>query len=114
MRTGTAPVGRPLVARSISWRDVDASTHVATFDGEVVGVVDRTRDGHFVSRDVDATPIGRYTSLRDAKRSLLSTTAAGDPARRLVMRDRLRGVAVASGAVAGALALTAGAVAPFI
>ncbi len=113
--TGVAErAGTPFTARVLAWRDLDGRTHVATAHGRVVGVVDRTGDGHFVSRDADATPIGRYSSLRAAQLSLLSTTASGRPARRAALGERVRGAAVATGALAGALALTAGALTPFI
>ncbi|MGZ0067906.1 peptide ABC transporter permease [Microbacterium arborescens] len=105
---------RILSARTITWSTVAPGFYVASTDGEFVGSVDTSPDGHYIALDGQATPIGRYTTLREAQRSLLTTEAPGNRARKSRARRNLRTAATASGALAGALALTAGALAPFI
>ncbi len=105
---------RALSSRRITWSTVAPGFYVASTDGEFVGSVDTSPDGHFIAMDGQSTPIGRYGTLKDAQQSLLTTTAPGNLARRRRTRRHLRMTATASGAVAGALALTAGALAPFI
>lgn len=105
---------RILSARTITWSTVAPGFYVASTDGEFVGSIDTSPDGHFIALDGHATPIGRYATLKEAQRSLLTTEAPGNRARKSRARRHLRMTATASGAVAGALALTAGALAPFI
>lgn len=105
---------RILSARTITWSTVAPGFYVASTDGEFVGSIDTSSDGHFIALDGHATPIGRYATLKEAQRSLLTTDAPGNRARKTRVRRQLRMTATASGAVAGALALTAGALAPFI
>lgn len=105
---------RILSARNITWSTVAPGFYVASTDGEFVGSVDTSSDGHYIALDGQATPIGRYATLKEAQRSLLTTEAPGNRARKSRARRNLRTAATASGALAGALALTAGALAPFI
>lgn len=105
---------RLITARNITWSTVAPGFYVASTDGEFVGSIDTSPDGHFIALDAFATPIGRYATLRDAQHSLLTTDAPGNRARRRLVRRNVRAAATASGAVAGVLALTAGALAPFI
>jgi hypothetical protein len=105
---------RILTARTITWSTVAPGFYVASTDGEFVGSVDTSSDGHFIAFDGQATPIGRFATLKEAQHSLLTTEAPGNRARKSRARRHLRMTATASGAVAGALALTAGALAPFI
>lgn len=110
----TVDLVKPLTARRITWSTVAPGFFVASTDGEFIGSIDTSSDGHFIALDGHATPIGRYATLRAAQESLLSTNAPGNIARKRRVRRNLRVTATASGAVAGALALTAGALAPFI
>lgn len=105
---------RILSARRITWSTVAPGFYVASTDGEFVGSVDTSPDGHFIALDGSSTPIGRYGTLREAQQSLLTTDAPGNRARKRLIRRNVRTAATASGAIAGALALTAGALAPFI
>ncbi len=105
---------RVLSARRITWSTVAPGFYVASTDGEFVGSIDTSSDGHYIALDGHATPIGRYATLKEAQHSLLTTDAPGNRARKRMVRRNIRAAATASGAVAGALALTAGALAPFI
>lgn len=105
---------RVLTARRITWSTVAPGFYVASTDGEFIGSIDTSSDGHFIALDGHATPIGRYVTLKEAQHSLLTTDAPGNRARKSVIRRNIRTAATASGALAGALALTAGALAPFI
>ncbi|MEH3088147.1 MAG: peptide ABC transporter permease [Microbacterium arborescens] len=116
MSTVTDRTAPPLVlsARRITWSTVAPGFYVASTDGEFVGSIDTSPDGHFIALDGSSTPIGRYGTLREAQQSLLTTDAPGNRARKSLVRRNIRTAATASGALAGALALTAGALAPFI
>ena len=108
----------PRTARA-TWARVDAGFQVASREGEFLGYVDRSADGSYLAFDGRSTPVGRYESLRAAQRAVisvddrLSTTRAP---RTLSPRSRraFQRAAVVSGVVAGGLALTAGAVAPYL
>lgn len=91
----------------LQWAEVDPGFHVATKDGEFAGSVDTTHDGHFVALDARSTPIGRYETLAEAKRSL--TTTLPPERRELETRvlSTLQTAAVMAGG-ASAIALTVG------
>lgn len=102
-----------------TWARVDAGFHVASRAGEFLGYVDRSADGSYLAFDGRSTPVGRYDTLRDAQRAVITTDAVTATTRRgsvLSRRSRraFERAAVVSGVVAGGLALTAGAVAPYI
>lgn len=102
-----------------TWARVDAGFHVASRDGEFLGYVDRSADGSYLAFDGRSTPVGRYESLRAAQRAVISVddrTAPSREPRSLSPRSRraFQRAAVVSGVVAGGLALTAGAVAPYL
>lgn len=100
-----------------TWARVDSGFHVASRAGEFLGYVDRSADGSFLAFDGRSTPVGRYDTLREAQRAVLSVDAlAAGKARVLSRRSRraFQRAAAASGVVAGGLALTAGAVAPYL
>jgi hypothetical protein len=86
---------------------------VASRDGEFLGYVDRAADGSFLAFDGRSTPVGRYDSLRDAQRAVTSVPAAL-PASRTRARRAFERAAAITGVVAGGMALTAGAVAPYL
>jgi hypothetical protein len=88
---------------------------VASRDGEFLGYVDRAADGSFLAFDGRSTPVGRYDSLRDAQRAVTTVPAAvpASTSRRRARRAFERAAAV-TGIVAGGMALTAGAVAPYL
>lgn len=96
-----------------TWARVDSGFHVASRDGEFLGYVDAAADGSFLAFDGRSTPVGRYDSLREAQRAVLTVPAPVDPRARRRQRT-LQKVAAVSGVVAGGLALTAGAVAPYL
>lgn len=98
-----------------TWARVDAGFHVASRDGEFLGYVDRAADGSYLAFDGRSTPVGRYDSLRDAQRAVI-TVPAVQPAspRRVRARRAFERAAAITGVVAGGMALTAGAVAPYL
>jgi hypothetical protein len=111
----SAPV-LDLVAPRVTWAHVESGFHVASRSGEFLGYVEQSRDGSYLAFDGRSTPVGRYDSLKDAQRAVLSVPSAPpamDARTRRATRT-LRRVAVVSGVVAGGLALTAGTVAPYL
>ncbi|WP_425837150.1 peptide ABC transporter permease [Microbacterium sp. PA5] len=110
----SAPVLELVPARA-TWAHVESGFHVASRAGEFLGYVEQWRDGSFLAFDGRSTPVGRYDTLKEAQRAVLSvpTTPPPDARTRRVTRT-LRRAAVVSGVVAGGLALTAGAVAPYL
>lgn len=107
----TAPTGS-IPART-SWSRVDAGFWVAHRGGEYFGCVDQVAGG-YVSRDAHGIPIGRYDRLDAAKSSLRSTTHPANTLRRRRVERVSMVAATTIGGTALALALTAGAIAPFL
>lgn len=97
-----------LMSDRITWAKVERDLHVASRDGEYVGMVEATADGWFVAFDGWSTPIGRYPDLRAAKASLRSTESPRNVRRRRVRHRAAVTAATVSGAAAASLALTAG------
>jgi len=105
----TTPLAE-LVPTRATWARVESGFHVASRAGEFVGYVDQTADGAFLAFDGRSTPVGRYDTLKEAQRAVLSV-----PDEKVRHRETVLGrIAVVSGVVAGGLALTAGAVAPYL
>ncbi|WEK14889.1 MAG: peptide ABC transporter permease [Candidatus Microbacterium phytovorans] len=104
-----------LVSTRATWARVESGFHVASRDGEFVGYVDQARDGSFLAFDGRSTPVGRYDTLKEAQRAVLSvpTTPVPDEGQRRRL-SVLHRVAVVAGVVAGGVALTAGAVVPYL
>ena len=110
-RAMTAPAS--IVSARVMWAKVDSGFWVANRGGEYFGCVDAVAGG-FVARDAHGVPIGRYDALDAAKSSLRSTTHPANAARRRRLERAPLVVATAAGSTALALALTAGALAPFL
>jgi hypothetical protein len=104
--TGAAP--RAASSGRVTWSQVQPGFYVASRAGEFIGYIDRTPAGQHVAFDGRSTPVGRFDSLDAAKRAVTT-----DPQPQRAERA-WRHVAVATGTMAGMLALTAGAVVPFV
>jgi len=110
----SAPV-LELVSPRATWAHVESGFHVASRSGEFLGYVEQSRAGSYLAFDGRSTPVGRYDTLKEAQRAVLSVPSDPPPdARTRQMTRALRRVAAVSGVVAGGLALTAGAVAPYL
>ena len=107
-----APAVRPFVA--LRWSEVERGFHVGERGGEFVGYIDTNVDGTHVAFDGHASPVGRFRTLAEAKASLLTTDHPVNVRRTRLTRRLAVGVATGIGAVASALALTAGVLAPFL
>ncbi|WP_144782169.1 hypothetical protein [Microbacterium sp. BH-3-3-3] len=102
-----------LTTARILWAKVDTGFWVAHRGGEYFGCVDQVAGG-FVSRDAHGVPVGRYDSLDVAKASLRSTTHPANVSRRRRLERATVLTATGVGGTALALALTAGALAPYL
>jgi len=102
-----------LATARILWAKVDTGFWVAHRGGEYFGCVDQVAGG-FVSRDAHGVPVGRYDSLDTAKVSLRSTTHPANVSRRRRLERATVLTATGVGGTALALALTAGALAPYL
>ncbi|MFJ4158628.1 hypothetical protein [Microbacterium testaceum] len=102
-----------LATARILWAKVDTGFWVAHRGGEYFGCVDQVAGG-FVSRDAHGVPVGRYDSLDAAKASLRSTTHPANVSRRRRLERATVLTATGVGGTALALALTAGALAPYL
>jgi len=102
-----------LATARILWAKVDTGFWVAHRGGEYFGCVDQVAGG-FVSRDAHGVPVGRYDSLDTAKGSLRSTTHPANVSRRRRLERATVLTATGVGGTALALALTAGALAPYL
>ncbi|WP_295830655.1 hypothetical protein [uncultured Microbacterium sp.] len=102
-----------LTTARILWAKVDTGFWVAHRGGEYFGCVDQVAGG-FVSRDAHGVPVGRYDSLDTAKSSLRSTTHPANVSRRRRLERATVLTATGVGGTALALALTAGALAPYL
>lgn len=97
----------------VTWAPVEDGLVVGSRRGEFVGFVESTADGSYVAFDSRAQPIGRYATLASAKAS--TGTVDADPRtaqRRRRLERALFAGATVSGAVAGAMVLAAGVLAP--
>lgn len=99
---------------SPTWARVDAGLYVVSRAGEYLGSVDRSNDGAYLAFDGRATPVGRYDTLSEAKRAVLSVPDPEAGRRDRQAQRVYQRVAAVSGVVAGGLALTAGTVVPFL
>ena len=99
----------PLVTPAVRWNEVQPGLRVGTRDGEYLGFVELTAYGTFVAVDGSSTPVGRYDSLREAKRALLEVKRMGTRRSRASAELMARRLATSSGLVAATLMLSAGA-----
>ncbi len=97
-----------------TWAHVDTGLYVVSRAGEYLGSVDRAKDGSYLAFDGRATPVGRYDTLSEAKRAVLSVPDPAAERRERHVQRVFQKAAAVSGVVAGGLALTAGAVAPYL
>lgn len=96
------------LGRTPRWDEVEPGFHVGSRDGEFVGFIDTTAVGSFVAFDGRSTPVGCYSSLRDAQRAVTGIVrAAEEPATRLTHVAQI--VATAWGAAAVVLLFNVGA-----
>lgn len=108
-------IGMELSAlRRPTWATVEHDFYVASRDGEFVGYVDRAADGSYVAFDGRSTPVGRYDDLREAQRAVESVKSPEQRQRSRRATRVLQKTAATSGIVAGSVALTAGALAPYL
>jgi hypothetical protein len=93
----------------VRWNEIEPGFRIGTRNGEYLGFIESTAKGTFVAVDGYSTPVGRYDSLREAKRAVLEVKRMGtrrSPAAAELMARRL---ATSSGLVAATLMLSAGA-----
>jgi hypothetical protein len=93
----------------VRWNEIEPGFRVGTRDGEYLGFVESTAYGTFVAVDGCSTPVGRYDSLREAKRALLEVKRVGTRRSRASAELMARRLATSSGLVAATLMLSAGA-----
>ena len=98
-----------LIAPAVRWNEVQPGLRVGTRDGEYLGLVESTAHGTFVAVDGYSTPVGRYDSLRQAKRALLEVKRMGRRRSHASAELMARRLATSSGLVAATLMLSAGA-----
>lgn len=113
MSTTAWPLDALVPARP-TWARVDTDFYVASRDGEFVGYVDRAADGTYIAFDGRSTPVGRYDDLRDAQRAAEGVTSPAQARKRRRVTRALQKTAAVTGVVAGGVALTAGALAPYL
>jgi hypothetical protein len=107
------PIAASSPATRVAWSRVDDGFWVANHGGAFFGSIDAVSGG-FVARDGHGSPIGLYDTLDAAKASLLTTTHPENLRRRRRFDRMTLTAATLAGAVTVALALTAGAVAPYL
>jgi hypothetical protein len=107
--SATALSARPLLPQAVRWDEVEPGFRVATRDGECLGFIESTAHGTFVAVDRYSTPVGRYYSLREAKRALRDVERMRKRGPRPSTGGISRWLATASGLTAASLMLTAGA-----
>ena len=99
----------PLISPAVRWNEVQPGFRVGTRGGEYLGFIESTAYGTFVAVDGYSTPVGRYDSLREAKRALLEIKRMGTRRSRASAELMARRLATSSGVVAATLMLSAGA-----
>ncbi|OZD55386.1 hypothetical protein CH252_05790 [Rhodococcus sp. 06-1477-1B] len=113
MATVTPASPAALASARVLWAKVDTGFWVAHRGGEYFGCVDQVAGG-FVSRDAHGVPVGRYDTLDAAKASVRSTTHPANVTHRRRLERLTALTATGVGGTALALALTAGALAPYL
>ena len=98
----------PLISPAARWNEVQPGFRVGTRGGEYLGFIESTAYGTFVAVDGYSTPVGRYDSLREAKRALLEIKRMGTRRSRASAELMARRLATSSGVVAATLMLSAG------
>lgn len=99
---------------SPTWAHVDVGLHVVSRAGEYLGCVDRSNDGAYLAFDGRSTPVGRYDTLHEAKNAVLSVPDVEVERRARHLQRVSQRVAAVTGVIAGGLALSAAAVAPYL
>jgi hypothetical protein len=95
--------------RRSRWAEDSDGFHIGERHGRFIGCIDRTVDGSFVAFDGRATPVGRYRSLRDAKRAVDDIASGVTWARPSRMTRTAQSVASVTGVIAAATLAAAGA-----
>ena len=98
-----------VISPAVRWNEIEPGFRVGTRDGEYLGFVELTAYGTFVAVDGSSTPVGRYDSLREAKRALLEVKRRSTRRSRASAELMARRLATSSGLVAATLMLSAGA-----
>lgn len=101
------------VGRGVTWAQVEPGLHVASSPEGYLGYVEATAGGTYVAIDGHSTPVGRYTSLTEAKAALRTTPHPANETRRRLGRLPQLAATLAGGAAAS-VALTAGVLAPWL
>jgi hypothetical protein len=99
---------RPFVGHGVQWDEVEQGFHVATRRGEFLGFIETTARGTFVALDGFSTPVGRYDTLRQARRALLQTERMRNSQPGAFGEMVARRFATASGLIAVTMMLSAG------
>ncbi|GAA1465938.1 hypothetical protein [Microbacterium thalassium] len=95
--------------RRLAWTADPRGSHTASLRGEFAGRILENPDGSFVGFDGRSTPVGRYETLREAKRAV-GDIARGVATTRAERMNRIaRPVASATGVISVALLIAAGA-----
>jgi len=107
MSAPASPV-RPLLGHAVRWDEVEPGFRVGTRRGEYLGFIESTARGTFVAVDGFSTPVGRYYSLREARRALVDVDRMRKSRPVASAEMMARRLATASGLVAATLMLSAG------
>lgn len=97
-----------LTPRRTTWVERDAF-HDCRLRGEFAGRIIHNADGSFVAFDGRSTPIGRYETLREAKRAVRDIARGVTETRSERLSRRAQSVASVTGVISFALLLAAGA-----
>ena len=98
-----------LISPRVRWNEVAPGLRVGTRDGEYLGFIESTAYGTFVAFDHYSTPVGRYDSLREARRALVEVKRMGTRRSHASAEPMARRLATSTGLVAATLLLCAGA-----
>ena len=98
----------PFHGQPVRWDEVEPGFQVATRGGEYIGFIETTARGTFVAVDGFSTPVGRYYTLRQARRALVQTNRMRSRKPGASGEMMARRLATASGLVAATMMLSAG------
>lgn len=93
--------------RRTAWVERDA-VHDCRLRGAFAGCVLRNADGSFVAFDGRSTPIGRYRTLREAKRAVLEIARGVTETRSARLNRVAQSFASVTGVISVALLMAAG------
>ena len=98
----------PIFGHAVRWDEVEPGFRVATRGDEYLGFIETTARGTFVAVDGFSTPVGRYYTLRQARRALVQTERMRTRKQGALAEMTARRLATASGLVAATMMLSAG------